>query len=95
MSTRYEFWSQVRCGTVWWQSESHGYLTDGTERQNIKDVDGSTPRPRIRSCCVADPFIMVIREDDSLGLFVGETEKGKIRRKDMSPMGHKVCAVPI
>lgn len=38
---------------------------------------------------------MVIREDDSLGLFVGETEKGKIRRKDMSPMGHKVRTMPI
>ena len=33
---------------------------------------------------------MVIREDDSLGLFIGEPERGKIRRKDMSPMGEKV-----
>ena len=33
---------------------------------------------------------MVIREDDSLGLFIGESERGKIRRKDMSPMGDKV-----
>ena len=33
---------------------------------------------------------MIIREDESLGLFIGEAERGKIRRKDMSPMGEKV-----
>ncbi|KAL6307058.1 CPSF A subunit region-domain-containing protein [Sparassis latifolia] len=27
--------------------------------------------------------------DDSIGLFIGETDRGKIRRKDMSPMGEK------
>ena len=32
---------------------------------------------------------MIIREDDSLGMFIGEAERGKIRRKDMSPMGEK------
>ncbi|KIP11832.1 hypothetical protein PHLGIDRAFT_98931 [Phlebiopsis gigantea 11061_1 CR5-6] len=62
---------------------------DGTERQIIKDLDGSVPRPKIRFCSICDPFIMVIREDDSLGLFIGELERGKIRRKDMSPMGEK------
>lgn len=49
------------------------------------------PRPKIRYCCISDPFILIIREDDSLGLFIGEPERGKIRRKDMSPMGEKVC----
>ncbi|GJE96309.1 CPSF A subunit region-domain-containing protein [Phanerochaete sordida] len=62
---------------------------DGTERQIIKDLDGSVPRPKIRYCSICDPFILVIREDDSLGLFIGEPERGKIRRKDMSPMGEK------
>ena len=64
---------------------------DGTERQIIKDLDGNVPRPRIRHCSICDPFIMIIREDDSLGMFIGESERGKIRRKDMSPMGEKVC----
>ncbi|KAI0777316.1 CPSF A subunit region-domain-containing protein [Trametes elegans] len=64
---------------------------DGTERQSIKDLDGSTPnpRPKIKSCSIADPFVLIIREDDTIGLFIGEIERGKIRRKDMSPMGDK------
>ncbi|PIL30998.1 hypothetical protein GSI_05691 [Ganoderma sinense ZZ0214-1] len=62
---------------------------DGTERQSIKDLDGNTARPRIRSCSICDPFILIIREDDTIGLFIGEIERGKIRRKDMSPMGEK------
>jgi hypothetical protein len=65
---------------------------DGTERQIIPDKDGNMPRAKIRAASVADPFVLVVREDDSIGLFVGETEKGKIRRKDMSPMGDKVRA---
>lgn len=65
---------------------------DGTERQSIKDVEsGNTPRPKIRHCCIADPFVLIFREDDSIGLFIDVPEKGKIRRKDMSPMGDKVC----
>lgn len=48
------------------------------------------PRPKIRACSISDPFVLIIREDDSIGLFIGETERGKIRRKDMSPMGDKV-----
>lgn len=62
---------------------------DGTERQIIKDMDGNMPRPRIRACSISDPFVLILREDDSIGLFIGETERGKIRRKDMSPMGDK------
>ncbi|KAI0731786.1 CPSF A subunit region-domain-containing protein [Fomitopsis betulina] len=62
---------------------------DGSERQAIKDTDGDVPRPRVRYCSICDPFILIIREDDSIGLFVGEAERGKIRRKDMSPMGEK------
>lgn len=48
------------------------------------------PRPKIRACSISDPFVLIVREDDSIGLFIGETERGKIRRKDMSPMGDKV-----
>ncbi|KAG6833062.1 hypothetical protein H0H87_011806 [Tephrocybe sp. NHM501043] len=62
---------------------------DGTERQIIKDMDGNMPRPKIRACSISDPFVLIVREDDSIGLFIGETERGKIRRKDMSPMGDK------
>ncbi|KAF8631110.1 hypothetical protein AX17_005155 [Amanita inopinata Kibby_2008] len=62
---------------------------DGTERQVIKDVDAANPRPKIRACSISDPFVLVFREDDTIGLFIGETERGKIRRKDMSPMGDK------
>ncbi|CCL98048.1 uncharacterized protein FIBRA_00042 [Fibroporia radiculosa] len=62
---------------------------DGTERQVIKDWDGNIPRPKIRFCSICDPFVLIIRDDDSIGLFIGESERGKIRRKDMSPMGEK------
>ena len=65
---------------------------DGTERQSIKDVDDSTPRPRVKSCSICDPYILIIREDVTLGLFIG-AERGGIRRKDMSPMGDKVRGV--
>lgn len=51
------------------------------------------PRPKIRGCSISDPFVLIIREDDSIGLFIGETERGRIRRKDMSPMGDKVCVI--
>ncbi|KAJ8701115.1 mRNA cleavage and polyadenylation factor subunit [Pleurotus ostreatus] len=62
---------------------------DGSERQAIKDLDGNLPRPKIRACSICDPFVLIFREDDSIGLFIGETERGKIRRKDMSAMGDK------
>ncbi|KAF9486143.1 hypothetical protein BDN70DRAFT_870239 [Pholiota conissans] len=63
---------------------------DGTERQIIKDMDANMPRPKIRACSISDPFVLIVREDDTIGLFIGETERGKIRRKDMSAMGDKV-----
>jgi cleavage and polyadenylation specificity factor subunit 1 len=63
---------------------------DGTERQIIKDMDGNMPRPKIRGCSISDPFFFIVHEDDSIGLFIGETERGKIRREDMSPMGDRV-----
>ncbi|THU95820.1 cleavage factor protein [Dendrothele bispora CBS 962.96] len=69
---------------------------DGTERQVIKDTESSknpsqpaVPRARIRACSISDPFVLIFREDDSIGLFIGEVERGKIRRKDMSMMGDK------
>ncbi|KAG7097937.1 hypothetical protein E1B28_005248 [Marasmius oreades] len=62
---------------------------DGTERQIIKDMDGHSPRAKIRGCSILDPFVLIFREDDTIGMFVGQPERGKIRRKDMSPMGEK------
>ncbi|KAF8119582.1 CPSF A subunit region-domain-containing protein [Boletus edulis] len=62
---------------------------DGTERQIIKDMDGNMPRARVKACSICDPFVLILREDETIGLFIGETERGKIRRKDMSPMGEK------
>ena len=86
----FECWSLVRV----YLSSAEEYMpecyADGSERQAIKDTDGDVPRPRVRYCSICDPFILIIREDDSIGLFVGEAERGKIRRKDMSPMGEKV-----
>ncbi|KAF6743658.1 hypothetical protein DFP72DRAFT_858478, partial [Ephemerocybe angulata] len=43
---------------------------DGTERQTILDMDGKLPRPKIRACSISDPFVLIMREDDSLGLFI-------------------------
>ncbi|KAJ4491198.1 CPSF A subunit region-domain-containing protein [Lentinula edodes] len=69
--------------------------TDGTERQVIKDVESSssstvsTPRARIRACSISDPYVLILREDDTMGLFIGEVSKGKLRRKDMSMLGGK------
>jgi cleavage and polyadenylation specificity factor subunit 1 len=65
-------------------------ISDGIERQTIKDMDKDTGaiRAKIRSCSIADPFILFIREDNTLGLFIGE--KGGVRRKDMTPLGNKV-----
>lgn len=62
---------------------------DGSLRQKIQDLDGNMPRPKIRTCSICDPYVLVFREDDTIGLFI-DTDRGKIRRKDMSPMGDKV-----
>ncbi|KAI0027906.1 CPSF A subunit region-domain-containing protein [Vararia minispora EC-137] len=62
---------------------------DGTERQIIKDMDGNNYRPKIKYCSICDPFVLILREDETIGLFIGEPERGKVRRKDMSPMGEK------
>ncbi|KAI6021714.1 CPSF A subunit region-domain-containing protein [Pisolithus microcarpus] len=61
----------------------------GPERQVIKDMDGNMPRAKIKACSICDPFVFILREDETIGLFIGETERGKVRRKDMSPMGEK------
>ena len=53
-------------------------------------MEGNNQRPKIRYCSICDPFVFILREDDTIGLFIGEPERGKIRRKDMSPMGEKV-----
>ncbi|CEL62153.1 Protein CFT1 OS=Cryptococcus neoformans var, neoformans serotype D (strain B-3501A) GN=CFT1 PE=3 SV=1 [Rhizoctonia solani AG-1 IB] len=60
---------------------------DGGERQLYLDAEGNKPRPKIKSAHVADPFIVVLREDDTFGLFVGDTAKGRVRRKDVSHFG--------
>lgn len=53
-------------------------------------MEGNNQRPKIKCCSICDPFVFILREDDTIGLFIGEPERGKIRRKDMSPMGEKV-----
>lgn len=63
---------------------------DGGEKQTVKDTDGNMTRPKIRSACIMDPYVLILREDDTLGLFVGEPSRGKVRRKDMSAFGDKV-----
>lgn len=68
-------------------------LKDGTEKQVIKDVDGNMTRPRIRYASICDPFVVILREDDTLGLFIGEPSKSKLRRKDMSMLGDRVSPV--
>ncbi|KAG8693476.1 mRNA cleavage and polyadenylation factor subunit [Ceratobasidium sp. 394] len=67
---------------------------DGAERQLYLDADGNKPRPKIKTAYVADPFIVVLREDESFGLFVGDTAKGRVRRKDVSHFGENgtICA---
>ncbi|KAF8600601.1 hypothetical protein BDV93DRAFT_608605 [Ceratobasidium sp. AG-I] len=67
---------------------------DGTERQLYLDADGNKPRPKIKAAHVADPFIVVMREDESFGLFVGDSAKGRVRRKDISHFGENgtICA---
>jgi cleavage and polyadenylation specificity factor subunit 1 len=61
---------------------------DGSPKQKIQDLDGNMPRPKIKACNICDPYVLVFREDDSIGLFI-DNDRGKIRRKDMSPMGDK------
>jgi cleavage and polyadenylation specificity factor subunit 1 len=53
-------------------------------------MDGPLARAKIRACSISDPFVLILREDNTMGLFIGESERGKIRRKDMSAMGEKV-----
>ena len=53
-------------------------------------MDKNVPRAKIKHCSILDPFVLILREDETIGLFIGELERGKIRRKDMSPMGDKV-----
>ncbi|PVF95861.1 hypothetical protein CPB86DRAFT_787660 [Serendipita vermifera] len=62
---------------------------DGSEVDVIKDVDGKATGSKIRFGCVLDPYILILREDDTLGLFVGNPTRNKIRRKDMTPLGDK------
>jgi hypothetical protein len=75
-------------------------VTDGTERQIIPDMEANQYRPKIKYCSICDPFVFILREDETIGLFIGQPERGKVRRKDMSPMGEKVlfrvllCVLP-
>ena len=39
------------------------------------DADGNMARPKIRAC------VLIIREDDSIDLFIGETKRGKVQVK--------------
>jgi cleavage and polyadenylation specificity factor subunit 1 len=55
----------------------------------LRDVDSNIYRSKIKACHISDPFVLLMREDETIGLFIA-TEHGRIRRKDMSPMGEKV-----
>lgn len=42
-------------------------------------------RPPIRACAISDPYILILREDDTMGLFVadaGKPDKGKAGKGD-------------
>jgi cleavage and polyadenylation specificity factor subunit 1 len=56
-------------------------------------MDGNNYRPKIKHCSICDPFVLILREDETIGLFIGEAERGKVRRKDMSPLGEKVVVI--
>jgi cleavage and polyadenylation specificity factor subunit 1 len=47
------------------------------------------PRAKIKACSICDPYVLIVREDDTIGLFI-DAQRGRVRRKDMSPMGDKV-----
>ncbi|TFY75914.1 hypothetical protein EWM64_g8097, partial [Hericium alpestre] len=47
---------------------------DGTERQIIKDMDGNNYRPKIKHCGICDPFVLILREDETIGLFIDACE---------------------
>ena len=55
----------------------------------INDMEGDNQRPKTKHGSICDPFVFILREDDTIGLFIGESERGKIRRKDISPTGEK------
>ncbi|KAF9059487.1 CPSF A subunit region-domain-containing protein [Rhodocollybia butyracea] len=52
----------------------------------------SNARARIRHCSISDPYVMILREDGTMGLFIGEAAKGKVRRKDMSMLGERLTS---
>jgi cleavage and polyadenylation specificity factor subunit 1 len=36
-----------------------------------KDMDGNMPRPKIRGCSISDPYVFIVRKDDSIDIFIG------------------------
>lgn len=57
------------------------------ERQLIMDVDGQKSRTRIKYASIVEPYILILREDDTLGLFCAAENGRKLRRKNMAPLG--------
>ena len=55
---------------------------DGTKRQSIKDMDGNLLHPKVWACSISGPFVLIVKEDNSIGRFMGEAKK--YRRKDVS-----------
>ncbi|KIK53793.1 hypothetical protein GYMLUDRAFT_49207 [Collybiopsis luxurians FD-317 M1] len=42
-----------------------------------------TPRAKIRACSISDPYVLILREDDTMGLFLGYfADKDKEKDKD-------------
>jgi len=58
-------------------------------------MDGTASRSRIKACSVLDPYVLIIREDETIGLYLGVESRGKLRRKDMTAMGDKASPLPL
>ncbi|KAF5378690.1 hypothetical protein D9757_010764 [Collybiopsis confluens] len=44
---------------------------------------GHLPRAKIRACSINDPYVLILREDDTMGLFIGYfADRDKVKGKD-------------
>ena len=62
----------ISCG--WYESASYKEVQSRISRPFESDCDANIPRQQICACSISDPFILIIREYDSIRLFIGETE---------------------
>ncbi|KAG8922734.1 mRNA cleavage and polyadenylation factor subunit [Tulasnella sp. 418] len=58
---------------------------NGNERELIKDLDDSNKAlPKIRSAQVSDPHVLIVREDNSVSLFVGDMMSKSVKKVSTS-----------